>query len=101
VLRVGVDRATRCGADVLLAQGREELAAAGARPRRERIGGVESLTAAERRVVDLAVEGATNREIAQALFLTQKTVETHLSSTYRKLDISKRSQLREVLGAAV
>jgi DNA-binding CsgD family transcriptional regulator/tetratricopeptide (TPR) repeat protein len=100
VLRVGLDRASRCGAEPLLEHGREELVAAGARPRRERIGGVESLTASERRVVDLAAAGATNREIAQQLFLTQKTVETHLSSAYRKLDISSRGQLRDVLAAA-
>jgi DNA-binding CsgD family transcriptional regulator len=88
------------GAVPLMAQARAELAAAGARPRRERLGGVEALTAAERRVVELAADGATNREIAQALFLTQKTVETHLSSAYRKLGISSRSKLAATLAAS-
>jgi DNA-binding CsgD family transcriptional regulator len=73
------------------------LLAAGARPRRERLGGPEALTAAERRVVELALQDRTNREIAQALFLTRKTVETHLSSAYRKLDITSRRELREAL----
>jgi DNA-binding NarL/FixJ family response regulator len=41
----------------------------------------------------MAAEGRTNREIAQELFLTRKTVETHLSHTYRKLDISSRAEL--------
>jgi DNA-binding NarL/FixJ family response regulator len=45
----------------------------------------------------MAAEGSTNREIAQALFVTTKTVEVHLSSAYRKLGISSRSQLPRVL----
>ena len=40
----------------------------------------------------------TNREIAQALFLTEKTIEVHLTNTYRKLDIGSRSQLPRALG---
>jgi DNA-binding NarL/FixJ family response regulator len=47
----------------------------------------------------MAAEGPTNREIAQALFVTPKTVEVHLSSAYRKLGISSRSQLATALGA--
>ncbi len=100
ILREGVDGASRCGATVLLEHAREELVAAGARPRRERLGGPDALTASERRVVERALAGATNREIAQTLFLTQKTVETHLSSAYRKLDISSRAQLGEALQPA-
>src|SRR5437868_620166 len=49
------------------------------------LGGVESLTASERRVADLAAEGNSNREIAQTLHVTPKTVEVHLSSVYRRL----------------
>jgi DNA-binding CsgD family transcriptional regulator len=52
-----------------------------------------SLTPSERRVTRLAAQGRTNREIAQVLFITTKTVEVHLSSAYRKLGISSRSQL--------
>jgi DNA-binding CsgD family transcriptional regulator len=99
LLRVGVDRASAAGAAALVERGREELTAAGARPKRERLDGPEALTASERRVVDLAVGGASNREIAQTLFLTQKTVETHLSSAYRKLNISSRNDLAGALAA--
>ena len=74
-----------------------ELLATGARPRRIALSGVDSLTPSERRVAELAAEGPTNREIAQALFVTQRTVEVHLTSIYRKLAISSRSQLAAAL----
>jgi DNA-binding NarL/FixJ family response regulator len=105
----GSRRARRCagrwtepappGAEVVAVRARAELVAAGARPQRERSSGPDALTASERRVVDLAVAGSSNREIAQTLFLTQKTVETHLSSAYRKLDISSRRELGPALAA--
>jgi DNA-binding NarL/FixJ family response regulator len=60
---------------------------------------VDSLTASERRVAELAAEGRTNKEIAQALFVTLKTVELHLSHAYRKLGIRSRRELRAALGA--
>jgi DNA-binding NarL/FixJ family response regulator len=60
---------------------------------------VESLTPSELRVASMAAEGKTNRAIAQDLFLTVKTIEAHLSSAYRKLDIGSRSELPDVLGA--
>src|SRR5437868_616860 len=50
-----------------------------------------------RRVVELAATGGTNREIAQMLFVTEKTVETHLGRAFRKLDVASRRQLPEVL----
>jgi len=49
----------------------------------------------------MAADGMTNRDIAQALFVTPRTVEVHLSSTYRKLGISSRSQLPDALAAPV
>ena len=55
------------------------------------------LTVSERRVAELAAEGLSNKEIAQALFVTSKTVETHLSRTYLKLNIARRSQLGRAL----
>jgi DNA-binding NarL/FixJ family response regulator len=76
------------------------LRAAGARPRTTAIGGVESLTARELRVATLAAEGRTNREIAQALFVTPKTVEVHLSGAYRKLAIRSRRDLPGALQGA-
>ena len=63
------------------------------RPRKILQTGLDALTASERRVAQLAAEGMTNKEIAQTLFVTMKTVEVHLSSTYRKLEISSRAQL--------
>jgi DNA-binding NarL/FixJ family response regulator len=74
-----------------------ELLATGARPRRIALSGVDSLTPSERRVARMAADGLTNREIAQELFVTQKTVEVHLSSAYRKLEIGSRTQLASKL----
>ena len=92
-LREGLDLAHRSGALPLEERARTELAACGSRPRKAVLCGVESLTPSERRVADMAAEGMTNREIAQALFVTAKTVETHLRHVYQKLSISKRGEL--------
>jgi DNA-binding CsgD family transcriptional regulator/tetratricopeptide (TPR) repeat protein len=96
-LRRAVELATICGAASLAARAETELLATGARPRRVALSGVASLTPSERRVAEMAAEGPTNREIAQALFVTQRTVEVHLTSIYRKLGISSRSQLASAL----
>ena len=61
--------------------------------------GPASLTPSERRIAELAATGQSNREIAQALFVTPKTVEYHLRNTYRKLDIQNRQALAEALSA--
>jgi DNA-binding CsgD family transcriptional regulator/tetratricopeptide (TPR) repeat protein len=98
-LRLAVELSTICGASPLASQAERELLATGARPRRIAVSGVASLTPSERRVAEMAAEGPTNREIAQALFITPKTVEVHLSSTYRKLGITSRTQLAEALVA--
>jgi DNA-binding CsgD family transcriptional regulator len=100
-LRRGLELATICGATPLATRAETEVLATGARPRRIALSGVESLTPSERRVAEMAAEGPTNREIAQALFVTPKTVEVHLSSVYRKLGISSRSQLPEALTGPV
>jgi DNA-binding CsgD family transcriptional regulator len=92
-LREGLDLAHRCGANPLEERARIELGATGARPRKAMLSGVESLTPSEHRVASMAAEGMTNREIAQGLFVTVKTVETHLRHVYQKLDISKRTEL--------
>lgn len=93
-LRRGGDLAVRCGAQVLAERAHTELAATGARPRRLLVSGADSLTASERRVVQMAAQGMCNREIAQALFVTAKTVETHLSRSYQKLGIRSRRELQ-------
>ena len=67
-------------------------------PRRERLDGVEALTPAERRVAQLAAEGLTNRQIAETLWVTLKTVEVHLGRSYGKLGIGGRGELVVALG---
>jgi DNA-binding NarL/FixJ family response regulator len=91
--------ATRCGALGPARRARAELAAIGVRPRTTEHSGVDSLTPSERRVVELAAAGGTNREIAQTLFVTEKTVETHLGRAFRKLDVSSRRQLPDTLAS--
>jgi DNA-binding CsgD family transcriptional regulator/predicted negative regulator of RcsB-dependent stress response len=97
-LREAADLAQRCGAERLERQIVDELRVAGGKPRRLAISGPESLTPAEHRVATAAAGGATNRQIAQDLFVSLRTVETHLSNTYRKLGTPKRGDLAAVLG---
>ena len=97
LLREGVELAHRLGSVPLAARGNEEIAATGARPRTLLLSGVESLTASERRVAELAAGDQSNKAIAQALFVTVKTVEMHLSSVYRKLRIGSRRELSALL----
>jgi DNA-binding CsgD family transcriptional regulator len=97
-LERGMDGAQACGATALARRAREELRAGGARPRRLALTGVDALTGAERRVADLAAQGLTNRQIAQALVVSLATVETHLRHVFQKLAITSRKQLAEELG---
>jgi DNA-binding CsgD family transcriptional regulator len=98
-LREGLDMAHRCGATALTDRAREELRATGARPRRAERSGLESLTASERRVAQLASVGRTNREIAQDLFVTINTVESHMRHVFQKLAITRRAELAAHLAA--
>jgi DNA-binding NarL/FixJ family response regulator len=98
-LREALELAVACGATPLADTARTELYAAGARPRTDALRGLRALTASERRVVDLAAAGETNRDIAQALYVTPKTVEVHLSNAYRKLGIRSRRDLPEALAS--
>lgn len=97
VLGEALRAAERCHASALAARARIELRAAGGRSSTPFGAGAQQLTASERRVAELAAEGHSNPEIAQALFVTRKTVETHLGSVYRKLAITGRGRLREAL----
>jgi DNA-binding CsgD family transcriptional regulator len=92
-LRTALDLAYRCAATPLEIRAAEELAATGARPRRVMLSGLESLTASEHRVAELAARGLSNPEIAQQLFVSRRTVEAHLGHVYRKLGISSREQI--------
>ena len=63
------------------------------RPRRAQTDGAASLTPRQRQVCELAASGTANRAIAQQLFLSVKTVETHLAAAYEKLGVNTRESL--------
>ena len=96
-LRRALELADVSGAQPLADHVRAEIYATGARPRTTALGGVLSLTSSERRVADLAADGQTNRDIAQTLYVTPKTVEVHLTNAYRKLGIGSRHDLARAL----
>ncbi|HYZ02251.1 MAG TPA: helix-turn-helix transcriptional regulator, partial [Candidatus Binatia bacterium] len=99
VLGRALDLAGRGGGTAVAGRASEELHALGLRPRRGALTGVDALTGSERRVVELAAEGLSNREIAQTLFVTVRTVEVHLTHAYQKLEIDSRRELRRALAA--
>jgi DNA-binding CsgD family transcriptional regulator len=92
------DLAEEMGMQRVRDRARRELVDAGGRPRRERLRGPASLTTSQAEVAGLAADGLTNREIAERLFVTIKTVETHLMAVYRKLGIRHRDELAPILG---
>ncbi|MBS1871221.1 MAG: AAA family ATPase [Actinobacteria bacterium] len=96
-LRGALELARRCGAAGLAKRAHDELQASGEKVRRYTPFGVDSLTPSERRVAEMAASGMTNRQIAQTLFLTVKTIEAHLSAAYNKLGIRSRQQLADAL----
>jgi DNA-binding NarL/FixJ family response regulator len=98
-LRQALALAEARGATALASRVRSELYAAGARPRTTALQGPAALTPSERRVAERAAAGQTNRAIAEALFVTPKTVELHLRNAYRKLGAGKRHELAALLGA--
>jgi DNA-binding CsgD family transcriptional regulator len=99
-LREGLDLAHAAGGVGLARRARDELVAAGGRPRRDAIRGRDALTPSELRVAQLAAGGQSNGQIAQALFVTRRTVENHLTSSYGKLGIRSRADLPAALAEA-
>lgn len=97
-LREALDIASSCGAKAVATRAWDELDAARARPRRARRSGLDALTPSELRVARLAADGSGNAQIAETLFVTLRTVETHLTSIYRKLD-TRRDELSRLLAA--
>ena len=89
-----IDLAHRCGARPLVDYAQDELAASGYRRRRRMLlRGVDSLTPSEQRIARMAADGMSNAEIAQALFLSRKTIEMHLAHAYEKLGVRSRTEL--------
>jgi DNA-binding CsgD family transcriptional regulator len=101
LLREALDVAHRAGAERLAERAETELRATGARPRRVVLTGLDSLTASERRIAELASQDLTNREIAQLLFVTDRTVEGHLTSVFRKLRLDSRTELAGALAEEI
>ena len=99
-LRKGLHLAHELGALHVARRAREELIIAGARPRRDALRGRDALTPSELRVAQLAAQGRTNREIAEHLFITLRTVEAHLTNSYAKLNIASRQQLAAALSTS-
>jgi DNA-binding CsgD family transcriptional regulator len=99
-LRAGHELALACHARGLADHARDELAASGVHVERGDLARRDELTPSERRIATMAAEGASNKEIALSLFLTIKTVEMHLSSAYRKLDIRSRRDLGSALASS-
>jgi DNA-binding NarL/FixJ family response regulator len=97
-LRRALEQADQGGMLLLAGRAREELSAIGARPRRSALSGPGALTPAEHRVAQLAAAGHGNRAIAERLYVTQRTVETHLTHAFQKLDIRSRAELAAALG---
>jgi DNA-binding CsgD family transcriptional regulator len=97
VLAAGLELAAECGALPLAERAREELGAGGARPRAQGRWDADALTISELRICRMAAEGMSNPAIAQALFVTRGTVETHLHAAYRKLSIASRRDLPNAL----
>ena len=99
-LRRALEQADRGGMLRLARRAREELNAVGARPRRSALSGPGALTPAEHRVAELAARGHGNRAIAERLYVTPRTVETHLTHAFAKLDIRSRAELAAALQPA-
>lgn len=97
-LRAGMEEAREIGASALVRQASDELEASGAKRPAMRLKGEDSLTPSQRRVAVLAASGLSNRQIAAELFVTLRTVETHLTMAYRKLSITSRADLAEAMG---
>ena len=97
-LREAAELAAACGATALAQRARDELAATGESRAPADEDGLASLTPSELRCARMAASGKSNREIAEDLFVTPRTIEIHLSRAYRKLEIGSRKELASALG---
>jgi DNA-binding CsgD family transcriptional regulator len=92
-LRIALEAFTSMGTEAFARRAERELLATGERARKRTVDTLDQLTPQEEQVARLAAKGATNREIAAQLFITQSTVEYHLRKAFRKLDVKSRTQL--------
>ncbi len=92
-----LETAERLGAGALATAAARELRASGAAPTPDASGMLEQLTGQQRQIVRLAASGLSNREIGEQLFLSPRTVGSHLYNVYPKLGVSRRQQLRDLL----
>ena len=92
-LRTALDMFRNMGTEAFAGRAERELLATGERARKRTVDTLDQLTPQEEQVARLAAKGATNREIAAQLFITQSTVEYHLRKAFRKLDVKSRTQL--------
>jgi ATP/maltotriose-dependent transcriptional regulator MalT len=105
-LKAAADDLNRCGAPRLRSAAERELRALGehvnrrTRPSVVGSSGLESLTGRELEIAQMVADGMTNAEIAVALFVSVKTVETHLRNVFRKLDVPSRLHVARIVGRA-
>jgi DNA-binding NarL/FixJ family response regulator len=97
-LRAAVEGFDGVGASGWADRARAELAATGETVRRDQLA-TNELTPQERVVARLVAQGLTNKHIAEQLFLSPNTIETHLRHIFQKADVRTRTQLAHVLGA--
>jgi DNA-binding CsgD family transcriptional regulator len=97
VLRAARDTFDALGAVPWGEQARRELRASGERSRRRIPEARDQLTAQELQIAQLAAQGLSNREIGQRLYLSHRTVGTHLYRAFPKLGITSRGELAVAL----
>ncbi|MGB3409856.1 MAG: LuxR family transcriptional regulator [Microthrixaceae bacterium] len=95
-LRTAHELLSDMGAEAFAARAALELRATGEHPRKRRAQPIDELTAHEVHIARLVATGATSREVGTQLFLSPRTIEAHLRSIFRKLEITSRRQLRDI-----
>jgi DNA-binding CsgD family transcriptional regulator len=95
-LRTAHEAFLEMGVGAFGARAARELRATGEHPRKRTVSRTDELTAQEMHIARLAATGATSRELGAQLFLSPRTIESHLRNIFRKLDISSRRELRQL-----
>ncbi|MCO8276224.1 AAA family ATPase [Actinoplanes sp. TRM 88003] len=95
-LRLAHELLSGLGAEAFAERAARELRATGEHPRRRTAGPADDLTAHELHIAQLVATGATSQEVAAQLFLSPRTIESHLRKIFRKLGITSRRQLKDL-----